>query len=226
MSDIYKYVDTIPPYDNLYSPYTDALNIKYIIEPVASDNLASDTSGKFHEIYENAAAGWRIYENKNAFPRFYMVPDARILPTSDEVFKVINEESVNPKDTVLLAREDVTGYIPQGNCQNKLLGAVTVQEYNPTSIHLQTNNHCDGFLMSSEIYYPGWQASIDGKNTPIWQGNLAFRVIFVPAGIHTIVYRYVPWTLYAGIVISFVTLLACLLFLWNIYRSHPKTKVV
>jgi hypothetical protein len=209
LSDAYQYDDAILEYKNFGSKYTDALNIKYILEPTTADSLEGDTSGKFEMVKENTLRGWRLYENHDVLPRFYMVPHAQVLPTRDAVYAAISGEKADPRETVLIAFGDGPVTVPQGDCQREDMEKVEVIDYSAASIRVRTNSRCAGILMSSEIYYPGWEASLDGSKTDIWEGNLAFRAVYVPAGVHTITFRYIPRILYVGMLISFVTILLC-----------------
>ena len=48
----------------------------------------------------------------------------------------------------------------------------------------------DGWLILSDVWYPGWQASVDGVPTEIQVANQAFRAIRFPAGTHQVEFRY------------------------------------
>jgi uncharacterized membrane protein YfhO len=61
--------------------------------------------------------------------------------------------------------------------------------------------------------YPGWRAAIDGKATPIIEGNLAFRTLAVPAGSHTIVLWYDPKIFLTGAGVTIATIASC--FIWT-----------
>jgi uncharacterized membrane protein YfhO len=50
----------------------------------------------------------------------------------------------------------------------------------------------------SEVYYPGWEAYVDGDRTPIERVNYTFRGILVPAGEHRVEFRFRPSTLRLG----------------------------
>ncbi len=89
--------------------------------------------------------------------------------------------------------------------------APTISKYTPNEIILSSNYPSDATLMSSEVYYPGWEATIDGKKTEIIKGNNAFRTLFVPAGKHSIVYVYIPTIFYISAGISVFTLTILLL---------------
>jgi hypothetical protein len=50
-----------------------------------------------------------------------------------------------------------------------------------------------GLLVVSGLFYPGWQARLDGQPAPIVQANLALRAVAVPPGLHRVEWRYRPW---------------------------------
>lgn len=79
---------------------------------------------------------------------------------------------------------------------------VRVVSYTPNAVTLEVNSEKDQTLASSEVYYPGWRAYIDGKNADIQVTNGVFRTLFVPAGKHTVVYRYVPYVFVIGAFVS------------------------
>ncbi len=45
---------------------------------------------------------------------------------------------------------------------------------------------------------------MDGQRTEILRANLAFRAVKVPPGEHTILFRYVPISFYAGLVLTVI----------------------
>ncbi|MBI3577131.1 YfhO family protein [Candidatus Gottesmanbacteria bacterium] len=93
--------------------------------------------------------------------------------------------------------------------------APTITKYTPNEIVLTSNYPSDATLMSSEVFYPEWQAFIDGKKTDIIKGNYAFRTLFVPAGKQSVVFRYVPTFFLIGLAISVAT--AMVLVITNIF---------
>jgi hypothetical protein len=77
-----------------------------------------------------------------------------------------------------------------------------IVEYTPTRIVLQSHAGAPAFLVLSEIFFPGWQASVDGAPTPIWRTDYVLRGLAVPAGTHRIELVYAPRSVRIGAAIS------------------------
>jgi uncharacterized membrane protein YfhO len=60
----------------------------------------------------------------------------------------------------------------------------------------------------SEIFYSGWEAFIDGKAVPILRGDHVLRTVPVPAGTHTVEFRYRSKTFQWGLAVSLLSLAA------------------
>jgi uncharacterized membrane protein YfhO len=61
-------------------------------------------------------------------------------------------------------------------------------------------------LVLSEVYFPAWKAYVDGNSTEVYPANHALRAVRVPAGEHTVEFRYESWSLQLGIAITLATL--------------------
>jgi uncharacterized membrane protein YfhO len=64
------------------------------------------------------------------------------------------------------------------------------------------------FVVLSEIFYAGWEAFIDGKAAPILRGDYVLRAVPVPAGNHTVEFRYRSKTFQWGLAVSLLSLAA------------------
>ncbi len=87
--------------------------------------------------------------------------------------------------------------------------APTIVKYTPNEIILTSDYPTDAILMSSEVYYPGWEASIDGKKTEMIKENYPFRTVLVPARNHTVRFYYRPTAWFLGLAISVFTIIVC-----------------
>ena len=84
--------------------------------------------------------------------------------------------------------------------------SVRVETLEPQRVELGVELKSAGLVILADIYYPGWELTIDGIPSPIQRVNRAMRGAFVPAGSHKIVYVYKPRSLIIGFIFSFIGL--------------------
>ena len=63
-------------------------------------------------------------------------------------------------------------------------------------------------LVVADIYWPGWQATVDGAERPIYRTDYLFRGVVVDAGDHVVRFVYRPWSQRLGTTVTTVTLVA------------------
>jgi len=83
-------------------------------------------------------------------------------------------------------------------------GQVHIAEESPNELLIRIRSDASGWVVLSDIWYPGWQASLDGNPAQILQANFLFRAVKVPQGIHFVRLVYRPFEFYFGVVISLV----------------------
>ncbi len=206
-SDVLSYSESTPPFSNIQSPYLNFLNIKHILVPIAGDAIKNSATNQFAVVKENPARGWRLYENKNVMPRFFIATTIQKEAGRATVLAAIGKGIADPKTTIIVddSAVDTSGFAP--DCPAGYQGKVTVASYEYGRIVLSSTNPCNAFLGTSEVMYPGWTATIDGKSTPVFEGNAAFRMLYLPAGRHAIIFSYRPMIVVFGAGISALTLL-------------------
>ncbi|MBZ0165860.1 MAG: hypothetical protein K8I00_03565, partial [Candidatus Omnitrophica bacterium] len=57
-------------------------------------------------------------------------------------------------------------------------------DYTANAITFETSFREPKFLVYNDNYHPDWKAYTDGKKTPIYKANLAFKGLWIPAGRH------------------------------------------
>ncbi|MDP3046899.1 MAG: YfhO family protein, partial [Chloroflexota bacterium] len=83
----------------------------------------------------------------------------------------------------------------------------------PDRLRLDVQSSTQAMVVVSELYYPGWRATVDGTETPIYRADHALRAVMVPAGRHSVEMVFNPLSFRMGAVISLATIVAAALVL-------------
>lgn len=76
--------------------------------------------------------------------------------------------------------------------------AVTVASRSRNRIRVRVDAPCDGYVSLAQSFYPGWNASVDGRSARIERANYAFSAVYVDKGAHEIDFEYRPASVLAG----------------------------
>ncbi|GAC1335695.1 MAG: hypothetical protein NVSMB26_20820 [Beijerinckiaceae bacterium] len=97
-----------------------------------------------------------------------------------------------------LVDEDTMGKLSAGlrsaEAPTTASGAVTIAAMNDNSVRLEVVADRDGLVVLHDLYYPGWEASVDGIRTPVVKANILFRGVEVPAGSHVVEFKFRPFS--------------------------------
>lgn len=80
----------------------------------------------------------------------------------------------------------------------------------PNRITLSGHTESGGVVLLGDVFFPGWQATLDGAPVPVQRINYYFRGVEVPQGEHQIEMVYSPMAFWIGFWITLLTLLALL----------------
>lgn len=73
----------------------------------------------------------------------------------------------------------------------------TIKSYEPNHLVYEANSDKGGVLVFSEIYYPGWKATVDGQPVELGRVNYILRAIQIKPGKHEVVLDFHPTTIRA-----------------------------
>lgn len=76
--------------------------------------------------------------------------------------------------------------------QTDSLSTVSLKSYEPNKLKYEVNSAKGGLVVFSEIYYPGWQSFVDGKEVLHGRADYILRAMKVPAGKHTVEFTFQP----------------------------------
>ena len=102
-------------------------------------------------------------------------------------------------------------------------GTAKLNTYAPNELHYTVESEKGGLVVFSEIYYPGWTATIDGQPAELGRANYILRALKVPAGKHEVVLEFRPTTVSTSNAISYAMLALLLLgFGFAAWRSRKQ----
>ncbi len=157
------------------------LNAKYLL---AHGRLPE---GRWKLVSTDQAKGVLTYENPDYLPRAWFAERVVVANSHAEVFARMNDPAWNPGKTAIL--EKSPGPIPEGPDS----ASARIEKYGSQGFSVATRSSRSALLVVSEVYYPaGWRAYIDGAPAEIFKTNYVIRSVVVPAGNHTVEFRFVP----------------------------------
>ena len=167
----------------------DLLNVRYFVKPASAQDP--------NPVYQDSL--WKVYENPRAYPRAWLVHQVTIEKDSDQFWKAIDSSAADLHRIAL--RQAPLGE----NLDAGLPGAAETAEisaYDGNRIEVTVHAQSHALLVLSEVYYPGWRASIAGRDVPVRQVDGALRGIVVPAGESRVVLSYAPASFRVGAALS------------------------
>jgi uncharacterized membrane protein YfhO len=109
--------------------------------------------------------------------------------------------------------------------QPDTLASIALVEYKPNHLAYKSNASTDQLAVFSEVYYPaGWNAYVDGELKPHFRANWTLRAMLIPAGSHTVEFKFEPTIYSTGEKISLASsiLLLLLLIVYGVIEIRKK----
>lgn len=215
---------------------------RYLVLPSRDDPSDPQRSAAaFVRDVEPIAAGadWRLIRNETAFPRAWLVHEARIVPPvpsgdlpglSRAMLRLLLPEGpsagaaspFDPRTAAVVETDDpelLAGYLPR--VPPTAAERVAVVSAAPDRIELTATAERPGLLVLADTFYPGWVAEVDGQPAAILRANRLMRGVTLREGPHRVVFRYRPLSVRAGGAVSLLAGLAALALLARWRRLGP-----
>jgi Bacterial membrane protein YfhO len=213
----YPVMGDLPAIHN--KPLADLLGVRYLMQPsewsvegagwrqYAED--ASPTVPGFLPEGQQKLPPYTVWENTTALPRAFVVSEAMVLPADrPEALRALKETDFRRR--VLLEGIDADATIATSTEDSATASSthrpVVVRAYRPNRVALSVPDGSAGYLVLTDIWYPGWECTIDGQPARILRANYLFRAVELPAGPHDVVFTFVPQSYRHGRTISLATL--------------------
>jgi hypothetical protein len=147
---------------------------------------------------------YTLEENTTVFPRAFVVPQAEALPQRPQVLEALR--TTNFREKVFL--EDLGSNEPHGASDS--YRPATISLYQPNRIEIDVDGTEPGHLVLTDVWFPGWDCTVDGKPESVRRANFLFRSVPVEAGKHKVVFTFVPQSYRRGKVVSVTALILLL----------------
>jgi hypothetical protein len=199
-------------------PVLRMMNVKYVIapQPINHPELKQVQNGSLKTGRGNLPV--TVYELTPTLPRAWFVEEVKILGKTEMVWQSLNQASFNPAEVAYLV-EPLT--VPDTLTRGDVLNI----DRNVHTISIQTRSEGEGFLVVSEVYYPlRWKAFLDGEPVHVFQTNGILLGVLIPAGEHTLEFRYDRSAFLKGVTVSFASFGVSLLFILGGYFLQRKRK--
>lgn len=146
-------------------------------------------------------------ENPNANGNAWFVSKVKFVKSGDEEMKALDK--LRTKDEVVI--NSLTNDINENSFEKDSTSTIELISYKPNHLKYTSNNSKNGFGVFSEMYYEkGWVATIDGKDAKIYNVDYVLRGLQIPAGKHTIEFKFEPQVVKTGSTISLISTLLML----------------
>jgi hypothetical protein len=141
-------------------------------------------------------------ENEEAYSRAFFVTESRTVDSFD-LRRALKKEQFNPLEVVYLEG------LPALTQLDKVTPVYHISklENNGGRISLELHTDKKGYLVISEMYYPGWKAAINGDETKVLKADSIFRAISIEKNVNKVKLWFEPFSFVIGAWISGLTFL-------------------
>ena len=164
-------------------------------------------------------------KNPGALGNSWFVKNILKVNSHDEEMNTLS--SFEPGETAVVHSEfsDYLGGFTGGSAE----GSIVLSTFKPHIFTYTSNSNSEQLAVFSEVIYKpnqkgGWQSFIDGKPADHIRANYVLRAIKIPAGQHTIEFKFVPTSYYTGEVIAMICSLILILGAFVLMGWHYKNK--
>jgi hypothetical protein len=161
-----------------------------------------------------SGADARVYRNENALPRVFLVERQRTVADDDAALAAVTDPRFDARQ-VAVTEDEVAG-LPQAAASGSdtVVGAgsgtARLVDYGNERAVARVAAPRRSLLVLTDVHYPGWKATVDGREAPVERVDYLLRGVAIPAGEHTVELRYEPASWRIGWIISVAATLVLL----------------
>ena len=189
------------------------LDLRYIVAYASGPKLPIEG---LRTIYQDSQI--RIDEMPNPWPRAWLVHHYAVRRDSMDVLALLSRFDYRK---MALFEEDPGCAIAEPPAAE---AAPEIVRYEPARVDIQVRAAAPALLVLSDLFYPGWQATVDGRPAKILEANYVMRAVAVPEGAHEIRFLYRPASFRFGAAVSAAGCLAVALLILSHMRARRRRR--
>ncbi len=165
--------------------------------------------------------------NTVAFGNAWMVQRVKWVNNADEAIAALGRTDLRAAAVV---DKQFAGLLKEKRFALDASAKIKLINYAPNNLVYDFQSKVQQLVVFSEIYYPkGWEVFVDGKRSPYFRTDYLLRAMVVPAGHHTIVFRFSPVAWHVGETVSLISSIILLLLLggflfWALKQNKTENK--
>lgn len=177
-----------------------------VLNMLNTEFFITDRPGGSPPLFQAPTQKEFVIQNPENYGPAWFVQQAKVVNTPDEALYGL--DSLDTYNIALVEKLKDKGATPTGFSTDSIdreRENILVKKWENRTMVYESNSPKTRFAVFSEVYYPkGWTATIDGKDVSIFQTNFVLRGLVVPAGKHTIEFKYNPEIIATSSTISYV----------------------
>lgn len=195
------------------SPVFELYGVKFVVV-TPSTEIDSDT---WELVFDEPSEG-KVYKNSEYLDqKYWFSSNVKFIDSEGEFFD--NLDNVTDFSTIYI--EDQHIEMDVGGTEKV---AILVNEDTNDLNALEVCTDTPGILTTRESYWPGWRATVNGKDQPVYEVNFIFRGIPIEAGCSEIIEQYEPDAFRVGSTISVITLIILIISGLSVFILKRKNK--
>lgn len=167
------------------------------------DQICEMLNVKYRIVVDEQRRTMSLGTSPKYLPRAFVVYDAMVISDEAKLKLYMGSDQFDPAKTVVL--EEVPPVLAQEGGEGGSWSAA-ITSYRLNSIAVDVSMPRDGYLVMSEIYYPGWVATVDGAPERVYRADWNLRAIPMRSGQHKVEMKFEPEPFRSGMWISLATI--------------------